>query len=41
MIKLIMKRANGKEKFCWMLDARNWSERSGDPENSGILDKGY
>jgi hypothetical protein len=22
----------------WMLDAGYWSERSGDPENSGILD---
>jgi hypothetical protein len=25
----------------WMLDAGYWSERSGDPENSGILDAGY
>ncbi len=26
---------------CSVLDARCWSERSGDPENSGILDVGY
>ncbi len=34
------KRGNKPDAGCWMLYAGCWSERSGDPENSGILDTG-